>query len=223
MPFLFAWHTKRALKWMIPGDDLGIEFIRLDTNHPADKGRDKKPAYLKGFTRNGQYLKRSAQYPTHIDLYSSDICMGIPWPLRLTTVMTLRIANTLAHEVGHHLVATRGYIFSPHERYRGMLYDPIEERLAEKYAENVLGRMKRSFKYRAAARVMRFVADRYHDLAILAWNAGNYKKAAYFWFCASNPYGDDVSSSAGWNMAMKKMGLEPERPWISRNSEMKLR
>lgn len=35
-----------------------------------------------------------------------------------TPAATLKLAHTLAHEIGHHVVVTRGYIHEPWEEYR---------------------------------------------------------------------------------------------------------
>jgi hypothetical protein len=47
----------------------------------------------------------------------SEIDRGIPSLYCWTTVPTMVITQRLAHEVGHHLIATGGYLFSPAQKF----------------------------------------------------------------------------------------------------------
>src|SRR6266540_2197043 len=109
LPRLTSWHVRRILNWISPADLRGLEYIRLIDLEPEEPEASILPAFLRGFTHNGRYLKKDLAEPPRILLYTQDLYLGIPSILKWTQVATLRIAFTLAHEVGHHVIATRGY------------------------------------------------------------------------------------------------------------------
>jgi hypothetical protein len=106
-PALTKWHVQRILKWIPATDMAGIEFVELADEDPEDPNASKTPPELRGFLYNGRYRKESASEGTHIELYTRDLYFGIPRVLRFTSVATLKIASTLAHEIGHHVIATQ--------------------------------------------------------------------------------------------------------------------
>ena len=57
--------------------------------------------------------------PPLIGLVSEVLFAGLPGVFKYTPLATLRIAEVLAHEVGHHLIHTRGYVFNPNELHNG--------------------------------------------------------------------------------------------------------
>ena len=81
-----------------------------------------------------------ANRPAEVVLYARDVYFGIPKLLLLSPMATLKVARTLAHEVGHHVRATRGYIYKLWEKYKPWdgVRDPSEEKMADAYASDVL-------------------------------------------------------------------------------------
>jgi hypothetical protein len=139
-----------------------------------------KRAVMEGYNIFGLYIERDKDSPAHIKLFIQDIYDVIPRWLRWTPAATLRLAKTLAHEVGHHLFAHRGYIYSPDEKN----LSKYEETIVDRYAFAVLRKMKTRWRYRFGQWLMKTLADRQFALGILAWEAHRYKEASQHWYCA---------------------------------------
>ena len=96
---------------------------------------------------------------------------------------TLLIAKALAHEVGHHLVNTKGYIFTPDEKYPDYKKHPdYEEEMANRYAFDVLSSMKKKLQYKFGTLLMNYFADFYYGVAATKWQEKKYKVAADYWY-----------------------------------------
>src|SRR5262244_3452618 len=109
-------------------------------------------------------------FSTHAILYR-----GIPRLYRWTTVPTLSISYTLAHEVGHHLIATRGYVFQPHEKFKD---DANREDFCNRYAFHVTQKMMAHWYYRLGQWALKDLASWYYIFGCRDWNEKKYKKAA---------------------------------------------
>src|SRR5712692_2922210 len=135
-PALTRWHVQRVLKWIGPRDLEGLEFIKVIDDCPDDPDYIKLPRYLMGFLYNGHYLRRKKDRPAEVVLYADDLYFGIPKLLMASPMTTLRVARTLAHEVGHHVMATRGYVYKPWEKYKPWngVRDLYAEKMADAYA-----------------------------------------------------------------------------------------
>src|SRR4051812_25062487 len=105
-------HVRRALGWINQTDLAGIDYIQLlDT---ASDLPERSPEWLRqakedGYAICGTYVPKHGDRPAHIALYAKDLYRPIFSLYERTPLVTLRIGHTLAHEVGHHLQATRGY------------------------------------------------------------------------------------------------------------------
>ena len=97
--------------------------------------------------RRGQYFGPQGDLPATIVLYVPSLYRGIPKVYWLSPVITLQLARILAHEVGHHLIKQRGYVFERGERVEPREY---EEELANRYSFSVRKRMLRRWYYRVA-------------------------------------------------------------------------
>ena len=107
----------------------------------------------------------------------------IPYLAYCSPIPTLRIARIIAHEVGHHLVATRGYIFTPDEKYPDYKKKTeYEEEMANRYAFRVIERMKEKRFYRIGASMTNFLSDWYYGTATAKWEVKNYKASADYWY-----------------------------------------
>jgi len=99
--------VRRSLSWISPLDLDGVAFIKLmdeiEEPHAEAPGWHKQ-AKAEGTCINGMYLPSEGKSPAHITLYGRDLYRGIPRIYSWTTVPTLSICYTLAHEVGHHLM-----------------------------------------------------------------------------------------------------------------------
>jgi hypothetical protein len=132
-PRLTKWHVRRALKWISAADLAGIDSIRLLKKSPDAVDTDQAPVYLRGVFNPGDYTKVN-EHAHHVSLYTQELYLGLPRLLRLTPVATLRVSFVLSHEIGHHLIAHRGYIHEPTEKYKpGGIYDENKESMADNY------------------------------------------------------------------------------------------
>src|SRR5215813_8716140 len=144
----FLMQVRRSLSWLSPLDLDGIAFIKLmdEIEEPQPSAQDwHKQAKVEGRCINGLYFAAEGKALAHIVLYARDLYRGIPRLYRWTTVPTLSISYTLAHEVGHHLIATRGYVFQPHEKFKD---DANREDFCNRYAFHVTQKMMAHWYYR---------------------------------------------------------------------------
>lgn len=189
-----SWHLQRALSWIPEGDLFGIEEIVLEEQlGPATPDSPDWHHEIEGrnLAVGGLYVRRQGKLPPAIVVYVASLYRGIPKILWLSPVITLQLARTLAHEVGHHLIDQRGYIFERGERIEPREY---EEELAYRYAFSVRKRMLRRWYYRLAAWLTRDLADWHYVFGVTDWHDGQYEKAAARWeitFCL-DPNRDDA-------------------------------
>ena len=212
-PRLSAWHVRRALKSINPTDLEGLGYVQLMDEEPDDPAALKKPAYLRGFLYNGRYRKKSVDGPAHVVLYTRDLYLGIPLVLKPSPMATLIIASTIAHEVGHHVIASRGYIYKPHEKYkpwRSGAFDPYEEKMANSYASDVIKRMCQSWYYKFGKFLARTVSYFLFQRGIGEHTNGNYDRAAYYNFQAFMINGENIEAGQSYRHDMEK--LESEKP-----------
>ena len=189
-----SWHIRRALSWIPEGDLLGIDEIVVDEQlGPATPASAVWHHEIVG--RNlvvcGQYSRPHGNVAPSIVVYAASVYRGIPKIYWLSPVITLRLAHTLAHEAGHHLIAQRGYIFERGERIHPREY---EEEHANRYSFSVRKRMLRRWYYRLADWLTRDLAGWHYAIAICEWRDGCYDKAADRWeitFCL-DPSRDDT-------------------------------
>ena len=180
-PRLTKWHVRQSLKWIAPANMDGLAAVELMDEAPDDPKALKTPAYLRGFLYNGRYFKENPQKPAHVVLYIRDLYVGIPGVLKVTPMATLRIAFTLSHEIGHHIIATRGYLFNRTEKYKPWqpgCFDPYEEEMADAYASEVIQKMCQSWYYRFGRFLTRVVGKTLFRAGIQQYWEGNHHKAA---------------------------------------------
>lgn len=181
-----SWHLRRCLSWILDGDLFGIEEIVLEEQlGPATAASPDWHHKIEGrnLAVGGQYFGRQGDLPASIVLYVASLYRGIPKLYWLSRLITLRLTRLLAHEVGHHLIKQRGYIFERGERVSPREY---EEELAERYSFNVRKRMLRRSSYRFADWLTRDLAGWHYAIGISEWRDGRYEQAAARWettFC----------------------------------------
>jgi hypothetical protein len=183
-PYGLLKQVRRSLAWISPLDLDGIAFILLadEIGEPnAESPEWHKTAKAEGIGISGMYVSQQKNSPAHIILYIRDLYRGIPSFYWWTTVPTLNNVYTLAHEVGHHLIEKRGYIFQPDERYK---HDENEEDFCNRYAFNVTQKMMGHWYYRLGAWALRDLAGWYYIFGCLDWKEKKYKKAAERFYTA---------------------------------------
>src|SRR5262249_11762420 len=139
LPRLTQWHIRRSLKWTNPLDLAGVEIIRVMEEQPSEESlRKPTPFYLQDSACLGEYKKR-AKHLGSINLYTRNLYIGVPALFRVTPVATLRVAFTLAHEIGHHIVARRGFIYEPTEQFKLKEFnDEYQEALVNRFARDAV-------------------------------------------------------------------------------------
>jgi hypothetical protein len=184
LPFATRWHIRKVLGWIHPVDLDGIAFVRLVDKLPEPSIGDQtwhKRATEEGFSVEGLYVCRQGTHPAHLVLFIRDLYRAVPRVLQFSTVPTLLIGRSLAHEVGHHLVAKQGYIFEPNEKYQKFEY---EEEMANRYAFSVLQRMYSRWHYRVGSWLSKRTAALHYVMATADWKEQKYAQAAECWYRA---------------------------------------
>jgi len=166
-PLGLVWQVTQGLHWIDAAHLEGIASIHLVDEMPEDLKNQKEGATVRGY-----YIFPAGESPPYIILSIRDIYRGIPAWLWWSTVPTLCINQTLAHEVAHHLAFTRGYVLKPGE------FLNKEESLASKYAENVLKRMTKRWHYRLGRWFIKELAGWYFAFGLVDARKGRYRSAA---------------------------------------------
>jgi hypothetical protein len=182
LPLGAIWHIRRSLAWIDTADIVGIDSIEL--RHKIDDADPEAPEWHRHATEqdlsvNGLYFRHQGVSSASITLFVRDLYRGIPKMYWLTPVVTLAVAQTLAHEVGHHLIAERGYTFAPGERIFPKEY---EEEMAHRYSYSVVKKMKSRWYYRMAGWATKDLASWHYVRGIWKWKCGDYEGAAESWY-----------------------------------------
>lgn len=209
-PVGLLWHLRRSLSWIHPADLDGVGFIRLTDDLPqefyanSESLRRLKEAEV---DIRGLYVPKRGHEPAYIILSVQQIYYGLPLIYRLIHTATLRLTYTLAHEVGHHLVATRGYIFQPGEKYKR---PEFEEEFCNRYATGVLKKTQTRWHYKFGMWAMKDLASWQYVLGCLDWERKKYKEAAAHWekTIALNP---DYGKAVRWYYRAKELSKSEQR------------
>lgn len=199
-----VWHLERSLRWIEPSHLEGLHVIRLVNNlsEPFNELDERyKGALAEAEQICGWYTPQNERTESSITLNLTDIYQSVPRVYWWMPVPTLLIASTLAHEIAHHLVATRGYVFKRGENLKHFEY---EEVLANRYATSVMKRMEERWYYRLGRWMINDLADHHDVLATFAWKEKKYEKSAKHWYRAwcLNP---DLDEAAYWYWRAKRM------------------
>ena len=178
-PLGLMWHLRRSLKWIDPDHFQGLDFIWLMDDIPKE-GADEfgQRVLAKEAVLYGVYKAKEEVYSSYILLLLRYIYLGIPSIFAFTPVPTFLITKTLAHEVAHHLIATRGYVFQRSEDISD------KESLANRYAESVLQKMRKRWYYRLGERLIKEHAETHYVFGIQEWKHERYCEAADRWYKA---------------------------------------
>jgi hypothetical protein len=205
-PRLTEWHVRRALKLLHLLELAGVEFIRLMDEDPQAVIDRKCSVDIWSYTYYGKYVRKNSYADTHINLYTRDLYLGIPLLLKMTPAETMRIAFTLAHEVGHHLVTKRGYIFAQNEMYGAYgVYNKHEEKMCDTYARDVTRRACKNWWFNLGRWLNKILSNLYIEFGAIAFEKQNYEKAAGYWFRAYHADESKVEAAAGYKQAIAKL------------------
>jgi len=182
LPLGAIWQVRRCLSWIDPADIAGVGFIELQNRIPeatAEAPDWHKDATAEDLSVNGLYNRQEVNSPAKITLFIRDLYRGMPVIYWLTPALTMRVARTLAHEVGHHLIAKRGYAITPGEKVQPFEYG---EEMANRYSFSVIKRMTTRWYYRLGIWATKTLAGWHFGQATVDWKAGNYERAAESWY-----------------------------------------
>lgn len=169
---------RQSLRWIEPSHLEGLASIQLEDVMPKSAGAEHEEEWarrvrLEDRTTHvkGWYASSAADAPAFIMLYVQPIYRAIPSVLWWSTVPTLRLLRTLAHEVAHHLKATRGFILHEGED------DTDEEALADRYAECVVERVTTRWPYKLGQLCLKEIASWHYIYGMLDWREEKYLSA----------------------------------------------
>ena len=210
-PRLTEWHLRKALARINPLDLVGIEFVRLMPEEPESQAQ-KQPTHLRSPVCVGEYFRPNPKAknpaPPHITIYTRPFYYGIPWLFKYSPAATVRMAFVLAHEVAHHLIAHRGYVYEPNEVYKppGMR-DARKEGAANRYAANLVNAMSGRWYFRLGHWLGQKISWWYYERGAGAWERGEYDRAAYFWFCSYFADPENSEAGRGYQQAVARINL----------------
>jgi hypothetical protein len=153
--------------WRTPGDISDISIV-------GKKVCELDPLWLKAI-----YHRKSEFSQAFIVLFIDSIYIPLEVFNRLPPILTLYLCHFMAHEVGHHLIAERGYVFTPEEKYPN---NEIVEEMANRYAHSIIMRMKAKWYYRVADWTLKYFSKVYFEEGRQNWKKGAFQAAASSWY-----------------------------------------
>jgi len=221
LPRITKWHIRCVLKWIDPDDLKGLELIRVLDEHPDDPEYNRQPAYLRGFLYNGTYLQVSKDRPAQVLLYSKEVYFGIPTLLMVSPMAILRLAKTLAHEIGHHVITTRGFIYEPWEKYKPWngIRDPYTEKMADAYSLDVSKRMLSRWHYRLARWLTNAFAKVLYKVGLQNYRTEDYRLSAQLNFKAYLLNSENEDAGQCYRHAMEKLRKQIPSPFSESEQE----
>ncbi len=183
--YMITRQVESSLEWIPKADLEGLKYIRcIDRLDPqvqiARNAQQKSNPHE--FEISGMYYHESGESPATIELYVGTMYRDIPWFLMNSSIPVLRLTETLAHEVGHH-IAARG-VASSFLNFR-FSHKIDEEEFADEYARRLQGRMLTKFRFRIARFCLRRIASILVYVGIYSLSKRNYTRAARFFYRAS--------------------------------------
>jgi hypothetical protein len=157
----------------------------------------------------GWYSEGDMGHEASITVHVAQIYLGVPRSYWWTPVPTVLITRCIAHEVAHHLFATRGYIFQRGEEYRK---DVFEEAAANRYVFSVLQRMTKRWYYRMARWAIRDLGSTHFILGVRDWKMQKYELAAEHWSKARFLDPDNRDAAHWYQRASSMIEERPDIP-----------
>ena len=206
-------HIRRALSVIEPQDLEGIDHVLLledvpEVSRRADPELDR--ILQDDLLLFGAYKARTKDGPAHIILIVRSLYLPVPGVFTHTPAMTIRVAKTIAHEVGHHLIAEKKYALRKKPDSDEL---ETEEEFAERYERSVISRMKRGGIYILGARLLRLAAAMNYYRGTREWKKKNFDQAAHYFDMTIQvePTHDDANYWF-WKAREKAKGVAEERP-----------
>lgn len=220
-----ARHIRRVLKCISQGDLEGLHSIKVIDECPDDPEYTNVQPYLRGFRYNGHYSRKVKGEPARVVLYAHDVYYGVPKFLIATPVATLKLGRTLAHEVGHHVIANRGYIYQPWEKYKQWngRQDPYAEKMADSYAAAVLEEMLKHWPYKLGQAMAKMISNFLYNAGIQDYWDGDYQSSALLLDRAYSLDRENEDAGQCYRHAIEKLKnqtpsplTDAEREWLTK-------
>jgi hypothetical protein len=164
--------VKKCLNWINKDDLHGLGKIIL-TDEPINT-----PAITdEAVSRRGYYMYPTEDTSPVIFLTIPEFYKWIPSWLRWSPAITLRICDTLSHEVGHHVSFMRD---------NQIAYVEADQRelIANNYAAAVIEVMTRHWYYKMGRFLIKEIAGWYYAFGLAAANYDRYQRAARRFYAA---------------------------------------
>jgi hypothetical protein len=205
----FIASLREAIEWINPVDLEGIDFVFLFNDVPVTpQGQDLEldKVLQERFLLFGAYRARTEHSPAHVILIVHNISKQLPKILRRSSGMTLLIAETLAHEVGHHLIAEKRFILRRNQNEEV----ENEEDFADRYATSLVRRMKGARRFRVGAAWLNLAAAIDYAKGAHYWKKQKYNRAAdhFYMTCVLRP---DDKDAGFWYRQAKAREREQNR------------
>lgn len=210
-PWGIEWQVRRSLRWFDPSLLQELGSIQIESGMPEKPRRLNETDWARdvralGYTShvNGWYALAREGTPAAIMLYARPIYRAVPWMLWWTTVPALRILSTLAHEVAHHLVATRGYVFKQGEDVAD------EEALATRFSKKMVEATAVRWSYRLGLWCIKDLSNWYYTFAMTDWEKKDFCAAARRFYSAWDLCPDnDEAAYWYWEARKRSEGISP--------------
>jgi hypothetical protein len=205
-------HVWRSLSFIYPPDLVGISFVRLVDKAPIDVKLYLKQGHKKNDVTDSSYaFYKPAQQKdaAYVALIVPEILRDIPHRLMWTPAPTLLFAHAIAHEVGHHLISQRGYALHPSEVPRERSSD-YEEEMVNRYAFEVVRKMKMQWRYKIGQRVIEEIARWWNIQGQLAWEKKRYKRSKEYFLRAFHLNPEDANYRECYRIAHAKLEKESQ-------------
>lgn len=204
-PLGFEWQTRRSIGLLDQSHLVGLDVLVLEDEVPDPTDLEHAVEWVKVAHAedtlahvNGWYAASDLGAPAYVVLYARPIYRPLPSSLWWSTIPTLRILRTLAHELAHHLVATRGYVFQKGEDITD------EESLASRYAESAVEKATQRWLYKLGQRCLKEIAGWHYAFAAVDWRQKKYKAAAERFYNAWS-LDPEQEEAAYWYWRAKEM------------------
>lgn len=220
---LTGWHVRRVLRRMSNADLQGLALIKIIDDCPNDPESAKVPAYMRGFLYNGHYSGKTQERGAEVVLYANDVYFGVPRLLVATPMATLKLARTLAHEIGHHVIATRGYIYDHREKYAPWTgkTNPKEEQMVQAYAEDVIDALLQHWPYKLGNWLLQLTSKILFKRGLRDYWHNNYQRAASCFARVHSLTPTNENAGQNFRHAMEKLKVkvpdsfgDAERHWL---------
>jgi len=182
--YMITRQVESSLVWIPKADLEGLKVIRcidqIDLQDQTARNAQQK-VNPHGYDITGMYYRERGEFPATIELHVGTIYRDIPRFLMYSSIPVLRLTETLAHEVGHH-IAARG-VASSFLNFR-FSHKTDEEEFAEEYARRLQGRMLNKLRFRVARFCLRRIASILVNVGIYSLAKRNYTRAVHFFYRA---------------------------------------